>query len=117
VSAIWAKGMSQPVGQQLVIEHVISERDSQDEKWGPAPQSFLDRLDGTAYPDSAEIADMARELTEEAAREGTLSWSAILLEEVYEAMAESDPDKLYAELIQVAAVAVSWAETIKARQS
>ena len=37
-------------------------------------------------------------------------WLAILLEEVGEVAEEVDPDKIVAELIQVAAVALSWAE-------
>ncbi|MEU4231052.1 hypothetical protein AB0F17_42745 [Nonomuraea sp. NPDC026600] len=36
------------------------------------------------------------------------AWDGILLEEVYEALAEPDPDKMAAELLQVAAVAVQW---------
>ncbi|MFF0295572.1 hypothetical protein ACFYST_06175 [Kitasatospora sp. NPDC004614] len=37
-----------------------------------------------------------------------LDWTGILLEEVYEAVAEADPAKLRAELIQVAAVCAAW---------
>jgi len=44
-----------------------------------------------------------------------LAWDGILLEEVYEALAESDPAKLRAELVQVAAVAVAWIEAIDRR--
>lgn len=40
--------------------------------------------------------------------EGTLDWTGILLEEVYEALAESDPVKLREELIQCAAVIQAW---------
>lgn len=43
------------------------------------------------------------------------AWDGILLEEVYEALAESDPAKLRAELIQVAAVAVAWVQAIDRR--
>lgn len=39
--------------------------------------------------------------------QGQLAWDGILLEEVYEALAERDPEKREAELTQVAAVAVS----------
>lgn len=99
--------------QADTVRDVLDERERQDDKWGD--QSHLP--DGTAYDDSAEIREMARELTDEAAREGTLTWSAILLEEVYEAMAESDPVKLRAELVQVAAVAVAWVEAIDRRRS
>jgi len=43
------------------------------------------------------------------------TWEMILLEEVWEALAETDPVKLRAELIQVAAVAVAWVEDIDSR--
>ncbi|MFV2172293.1 HNH endonuclease signature motif containing protein [Actinomadura sp. LOL_016] len=43
------------------------------------------------------------------------AWDGVLLEEVYEALAEPDPAKLYAELIQVAAVAQAWAGAIDRR--
>lgn len=36
------------------------------------------------------------------------AWDGILLEEVYEALAESDRDRLRAELLQVAAVCAAW---------
>lgn len=48
-------------------------------------------------------------------RLGRDTWRDILLEEVFEVMAESDPAPLRAELIQVAAVAVQWVEAIDRR--
>ncbi|MEY9934267.1 hypothetical protein ABH926_008932 [Catenulispora sp. GP43] len=39
----------------------------------------------------------------------------MLLEEVYEALAEVDPAALRAELVQVAAVAAAWVEDIDSR--
>lgn len=47
--------------------------------------------------------------------DGTVTWWHILREEVLEAAAESDPEALRAELIQVAAVAMKWAEAIDRR--
>ena len=44
-----------------------------------------------------------------------LTWMHFLREEFAEAMQESDPAKLYTELVQVAAVAISWAEKIRQR--
>ncbi len=64
-------------------EEVVDERVRQDAKWGT---SFEGRDPNT--------------------------WLAILMEEVGEAAAEIDPDKLIVELIQVAAVALSWAEHV-----
>jgi hypothetical protein len=40
----------------------------------------------------------------------------VLDEEVWEAFAESDPAKLRAELVQVAAVAFRWIEALDARK-
>lgn len=48
-----------------------------------------------------------------AANMGT--WKHILEEEVYEAFAESNPEKLKEELIQVAAVCKAWVECIDRR--
>ncbi|MFD6294543.1 hypothetical protein ACFWFU_07030 [Streptomyces sp. NPDC060235] len=44
-----------------------------------------------------------------------LDWTGILLEEVYESLAESDPAKLRAELLQVAAVCAAWIADIDSR--
>lgn len=43
------------------------------------------------------------------------NWRDILLEEVFEAMAEDDSDALRKELVQVAAVAVAWCGAIDRR--
>lgn len=102
------------VTQAEALLDVATERDYQDEKWGPAPDNFLDRPDGTGEQYTGR-ANLARANADVSDRLGTLTWKDILNEEVWEAYAESDPDKLYVELIQVAAVAVAWAETIKAR--
>lgn len=96
------------------IAAVIDERQNQDEKWGPAPDNFLDRPDGTSLDDSWAAA-WAKARTDAAAKAGELTWRLILAEEAAEAFAEVEPELLRAELIQVAAVAVAWAETIDAR--
>ena len=43
------------------------------------------------------------------------SWALVLLEEVLEAMHEDDVERLRAELVQVAAVAVRWIGALDAR--
>lgn len=40
------------------------------------------------------------------------TWAMILLEEVFEALSEEDPEKLREELVQVTAVAASWVDAI-----
>lgn len=54
-------------------------------------------------------------INESAAEHGELTWGGILLEEVFEALAETDPVKLRKELLQVAAVAGSWAKDLDRR--
>ncbi len=51
------------------------------------------------------------------ATEGHVTWLQILLEEFAEVAVETDPEKLRVELIQVAAVAVSWAEKLRDPES
>ena len=90
---------------------VADERVRQVRKWG-----VQTRPDGTSETYSVH-ADAAKLLTDQRAEAGTLTWADILSEEVLEAFAETDPDKLREELIQVAAVAVSWAEDIDRKQA
>jgi hypothetical protein len=63
-----------------------------------------------------EQANCARTRCETANARNAPGWDVILMEEVYEALAEKDPDRLRAELVQVAAVAVQWIDCINRRQ-
>jgi hypothetical protein len=89
---------------------VARERAAQDAKWGEQ-----NHPDGTRGPGSVTRANDARRWTNMQAAEKTLCWVDILEEEVAEALAESDPAKLRAELVQVAAVAMAWIEAIDRR--
>jgi hypothetical protein len=55
-----------------------------------------------------EMANVLRARTDVASEDGTLTWRHVLLEELAEALAESDPAKLRAELVQVAAMCLRW---------
>jgi hypothetical protein len=98
------------------LSEVAAERARQDVKWGEQNHPH-----GTGYSSSLESdrdrADMARSRCNWAAARGAVTWRHILEEEVCEAFAETDPDLLRAELIQVAAVATAWAEAIDRRPS
>ena len=64
------------------------------------------------------LAAWAKARTDEASQasgDGSITFEHILTEEWAEAIAESDPDALRAELVQVAAVAVQWVEAIDLR--
>lgn len=62
--------------------------------------------------DAWESALLFRGITESLAQQERLTWLAILMEEIAEALAEDDPHKLRAELVQAGAVIASWVEKI-----
>jgi hypothetical protein len=105
---------------------VAAELERQHEKWGEQnhpdgtgpyvrwAQNIIEHL--PHHRRSAESsADLAKWECDRLAESGESDWLHILLEEVAEAFAESDPVKLRTELIQVAAVAVQWADAIDRR--
>lgn len=47
---------------------------------------------------------------------GEITWVHLVREEIAEAFQENDPDRLEAELLQVAALAVAWVEDIRSRK-
>lgn len=104
---------------------VLREMDAQDAKWGDQ-SGHPDGTGGHTLPlynisaglltsNARDLAYRARLTTERAATGGDLSWRTILSEEVFEALAEDDPARLRAELVQVAAVATQWVAAIDRR--
>lgn len=89
---------------------VIPERWSQLRRWG------VQRLpDGTGALEYAYRREWARDACDAATAKGEVTWRHVLLEEVYEALAEDEPGRLEAELAQVAAVTLAWLEDIDSR--
>lgn len=94
-----------------VLTSIADERDRQDTRWGE--QNHQDGTDVSYY----DNLDDARETNKYNNRHGFNTWADILLEEVFEALVETDDDpaKLREELVQVAAVATAWIEAIDRR--
>lgn len=107
--------------QWETLDEIAAERERQDAKWGQQ-----NHPDGTG-PDvrwqpgiqstatAAVLADALRARCKAHAASGVVTFLDILMEEVAEAFAESDPAKLRTELVQVAAVATAWVEAIDRR--
>ena len=91
------------------ISAVEDEIERQRQLWGEQ-----NHPDGTTR-ELKVFADQAKKVAEHNVEGGTLTWWHILIEEFFEAGAEVEPDALYTELIQVAAVAASWAECVRRR--
>lgn len=97
----------------IVATDVCQEVGRQFEKWGE--QNHPNGTGNPAKNDRA-LADMFRIVADSKARSGDLTWRDILLEEVYEAMAEKDAKPLRGELVQVGAVVTSWIASIDRKE-
>ena len=93
-----------------ILGEIQAERERQDASWGPQ-----NHPDGTGGIEARRIAEDARRNCQAAAERGTVTWLLISDEEHCEALAESDPVKLRAELVQDAAVKVAWIAAIDRR--
>lgn len=105
----------------VIAYDVLEERMRQLEKWGEQSHPDMHEESAGEYDVSrsmfASFAERYKALNDYAAAtdDGSLDWTGILLEEVYEALAEGDPAKLREELIQSAAVIFAWVEDIDTR--
>jgi hypothetical protein len=116
-----------------VLDEVQDERRRQDAKWGEQNHPDGTGRDWAIFGTSGQRwLEVARAALEQSTKpryttgtSGTLAlielpptgptWLLIALEEVFEALVETDPAKLRDELLQVAAVAVAWVEAIDRR--
>jgi len=91
---------------ERVFEDVRAERARQDQRWGKQMHP-----NGTS-PKFKPLADSARNACRKADGQGANTWMHIMREEVWEALSETDRDRLRAELVQVIAVGVAWIECL-----
>lgn len=100
-----------PLLTDSVLAEVRAERERQHARWGEQ-----NLPDGTGSEQQRQAAVNAKDLCARVVATGRLTWVVVLAEEVCEALGESDPERLRAELIQVAAVAVQWVEALDRRR-
>lgn len=99
---------------ESVLREVSDERYRQHSKWGEQNHRDADHTSLAAFVDGAQ----AKLIVDTAAKLGSLSYLAILYEELCEAADEAKagrPVELRAELVQCAAVIVAWIEAIDRR--
>lgn len=83
--------------ETVILPELKAERTRQFETWG-----FQSHPMGNVF--TREDADAMRKLTDEAAKDGRLTWRHIAVEELYEAFSADHPEEVREELIQLLAV-------------
>lgn len=112
--------------RRAIHGQMMVEEQRQDNKWGE--QNHPDGTGRTRLPlyllsdnaidDTLRAGDLSERFkaeTDYKARNKALTWADILLEEIFEALAEDDPKKLREELIQSGAVIAQWIRAIDRR--
>lgn len=94
-----------------VLSDIELEREHQIALWGE--QYHNDGTDEPEYRTLRQHYTLMNDTNVRQSRDNT--WDTILLEEVYEALSETDTERLRAELVQVAAVCAAWIEDIDTR--
>lgn len=96
-----------------ITGEIAKEREAQEARWGqqdhPSSHSELD------IKRAEKNANRWKQINDARVADDTLTWDGILLEEVWEALAEKDDVLRRAELVQVAAVAAAEIEAIDRR--
>lgn len=104
-------------GERLLAEvdgQISGELDRQYDKWGPRDHP----IHGGESPSKGQVHYAQRALDWKAINDqrvegDTMGWDSILLEEVFEALGESDPEKIEEELVQVIAVAANAIDSLR----
>lgn len=101
-----------------VMKDILYEIDRQNSKWGEQsyPLTFIDYdPDTRCVLHGVPEEEVAKWKCEKGNTLGNLTWAAILIEEVSEAISAQNNKDSYDEMIQVAAVAIQAAKDIKKR--
>jgi hypothetical protein len=104
-----------PVKRWKIFKAIHEEHIRQDEKWGEQNHKMIstdqDHIPGLCRADAENL----RAQNERFSKNGRIGWDTILLEEVYEVFAETEPVRQRAKMVQVAAVAVQIIEYLDRR--
>ena len=92
-----------------IAGEIAAERRRQVTRWGRQDHPSIGPAGSEPF---GRVADRWRAINDARMETGAHSWDAILLEEVFEALAEADPVRRRTELVQLAAVAAAEIEAI-----
>lgn len=115
--------MTRPTNEtriRAVLDLVLAERKAQEARYGEANEKLLDGtgpgtcwlLPYTFSPAHLIQDDLRLDYEEFEEETGAPTWVHLVREEIAEAFLEADPDRLAEELVQVAALCVSWVERL-----
>ena len=105
-----------PLELNDILLMIGQERKRQDTKFGE--QNHHDVRPGVLASSAEEDANLMKSVCESDFKNGRANWAIVLLEEVFEAIAEGakgDTQALKTELVQCAAVCVAWVQAIERR--
>lgn len=99
-----------------VFADIVAERERQETKWGEQNHPSTGGTFPASWREQYGVdAEKWKSINDERVHYKQLGWDGILLEEVLEALAEEDPERIREELVQVAAVCVNWLECLDRR--
>ncbi|MEU9245831.1 hypothetical protein [Streptomyces sp. NPDC048385] len=101
-------------GLPHIFTELVAERAHQDEQFGVQvhPDGTGPTVEVLPGWTTKDLANGAHSMCQLHADQGILTWRDVFGEEAAEALAEQDPVRLRAELVQVAAVVVAWIQSI-----
>jgi len=114
-NGIYRAMVERDAGRQMVLVETGNEMSRQVEKWGVQNHPSYKHFDVLAMRGEYVTAEAAKHLCDSRLNASECSWLDILNEEVLEARDEAiagNTEALREELIQVAAVALSWVQSI-----
>jgi hypothetical protein len=98
-----------------IFSEISRECKKQDAKWGEQNHPMTADYKTADYTGCADVYRWKAAQKKNLIKEGHTTWDSILLEEVYEAFSETDPEKQREEMVQAAAVVVQIIERLERR--
>lgn len=105
------------MNKKTVFQEFDQAMKDQDDKWGVTDNPDISPEDPGIYSYYSAQAEDWKSVNNFRAMRGSIAWDGILLEEIYEALAEEDPARLREELIQAGAVIAQWIKAIDRRET